>query len=151
MRKLALTLLTVVLCVSLTGCGMRFTLDLPFKAADITNVEMYHYSDPYNAEKRNIVDKEDIRELYNYFSELYVRVEETKLVTGGEIISFRFNLSDGTEYEIVYYAQAVKSGSLWIPSEELNYFTSADLCALWTSYDQYQAISVSQNELPGVD
>lgn len=151
MRKLILVLLTAALCVSLIGCTKRFTLDLPFDAADITNVEMYHYSDPDSAEKRTITDKEDSRALYNYFSNLDVRAKEVKRVSGGQILSFRFHLSDGTDYEIIYYAQAVKSGSLSIPSEQLNYFTSADVGALWTQYQQYPTVSVSKSELPGVD
>lgn len=151
MRKLILTLLTAMLCVSLIGCTKRFTLDLPFDAADITNVEMYQYSDPDSAEKRTMMDKEDIRELYNYFFNLDVQSKEIKRVSGGKILSFRFHLSDGTDYEIIHYAQAVKSGSLSIPSEQLNYFTSADVGALWTQYQQYPTVSVNRSELPGVE
>ena len=37
------------------------------------------------------------------------QVEET---TGGDVTSFRFNLSDGTSYELIYVCNGVKNGNL---------------------------------------
>ena len=64
------------------------------------------------------------------------------------LTSFRFNLSNDTSYEIIYCAEAVKSGRLKLPEEKLDYFTAADIESYWDNY-QYEIVPVSENELPG--
>ena len=66
---------------------------------------------------------EDIQVFYSLFSGLEVSDKKTEPVVGETITSFRFNLSDDTSYEIIYCAEAVKSGRLKFPAEKLDYFT----------------------------
>ena len=74
--------------------------------------------------------------------------KKTEPVAGGTVTSFRFNLSNDTSYEIIYCAEAVKSGRLKLPEEKLDYFTAADIESYWDNY-QYEIVPVSENELPG--
>lgn len=63
------------------------------------------------------------------------------------VTSFRFNLSDGTSYEVIYSEVAVKSGRVITTGMEQDFFTSADIGAFWGSYD-YEVITASEDELP---
>lgn len=125
-------------------------LDLPFDVADVENVEMYHYSGaPVSAEKKMVVADGDIKELYDMFERLSLKVEKVEEITGAEVISFRFNLSDGTNYELIYGGHGVKSGSLKSATGGFEYSTSADILAYWSNLDkELEAVSVDESELP---
>lgn len=121
---------------------------MPFDVADVNNIEMYRNVVPNSAEKQVITETDDIADIYFLFSGLKVSDKKTEPVAGGEVISFRFNLSNDTSYEIIYCEEAVKSGRLKLPEEKLDYFTAADIGAYWDNY-QYEIVPVSENELPG--
>ena len=147
MKKIVLVLVAAMVLV-FTGCEKKETISMPFDVADVNNIEMYRNAEPYSAEKQVITESEDIADLYSLFSGLEVSDKKTEPVVGETITSFRFNLSDDTSYEIIYCAEAVKSGRLKLPEEKLDYFTSADIGGRWDSY-QYEIVPVSESELPG--
>ena len=126
MKKIVLVLVAAMVLV-FTGCEKKETISMPFDVADVNNIEMYRNAEPYSAEKQVITESEDIADLYSLFSGLEVSDKKTEPVVGETITSFRFNLSDDTSYEIIYCAEAVKSGRLKFPAEKLDYFTSADI------------------------
>ena len=72
------------------------------------------------------------------------QVEET---TGADVTSFRFNLSDGTNYELIYVCNGVKNGKLKSPTGNFEYFTSSDIGAYWSNID-LEAVTVEESELP---
>ena len=121
---------------------------MPFDVADVNNIEMYRNVVPNSAEKRVITKTDDIEAIYFLFSGLEVSDKKTEPVAGGTVTSIRFNLSNDTSYEIIYCAEAVKSGRLKLPEEKLDYFTAADIESYWDNY-QYEIVPVSENELPG--
>ena len=121
---------------------------MPFDVADVNNIEMYRNVVPNSAEKQVITKTDDIEDIYFLFSGLEVSDKKTEPVAGGTVTSFRFNLSNDTSYEIIYCAEAVKSGRLKLPEEKLDYFTAADIESYWDNY-QYEIVPVSENELPG--
>ena len=147
MKKIVLVLVAAMVLV-FTGCEKKETISMPFDVADVNNIEMYRNAEPYSAEKQVITESEDIADLYSLFSGLEVSDKKTEPVVGETITSFRFNLSDDTSYEIIYCAEAVKSGRLKFPAEKLDYFTAADIESYWDNY-QYEIVPVSENELPG--
>ena len=55
-----------------------------------------------SAEKKVIVVEETIKNLYDMFEGLSLELKEVEETAGAEITSFRFNLSDGTSYELIY-------------------------------------------------
>ena len=61
--------------------------------------------------------------------------------------SFRFNLSDGTSYEVTYSSIAVKSGRIIMSDSEKEYFTSADIEATWNN-SSYAVEEATESELP---
>lgn len=63
--------------------------------------------------------------------------------------SFRFRYADGTTYEVLHSAIAVKSGRIKITSCEKDYFTSTDLGACWNNYD-YPALAAPESKLPAL-
>lgn len=155
---LPIIILALALFFPLTGCDedgpisrqsemTQETVTLPFDVADVCNVEIYRYVVSSAAEKKVATEAEDIAHLYFVFSGLEVSGKERKPAPGKAITSFRFNLSDGTSYEIIYYSIAVKSGRLKFPSEQLDYFTSADIGGLWSNIN-YEVVAASEDELP---
>ena len=156
--SLPMVILTLALVFSLTGCdgdgpisrwieSTKKTVTLPFDVTDVCDVEVYHYVLSSDAEKKVATQAEDISYLYSKFSGLEVSVKEREPDPGKAITSFRFNLSDGTSYEIIYYAIAVKAGRLKFPAEQLDYFTSADIGSGWYNLDD-ESVAASEAELP---
>lgn len=123
------------------------SLNMPFRESDIVSVEAYHYDGvPVNSEKKEITEAEDVSNLYELFNSLELKVQEVEELTGASVTSFRFNLTDGTSYEIVYVGVGVKSGKIKI-SGGSNYFTSADIGHVWENLS-YTAVPASESELP---
>ncbi len=152
MKKILALVLTFVCILGLTGCGKdkTITLDLPFEVADVENVEMYHYSGaPVSAEKKVVVAEKDIKNLYDLFDGLSLKEEKVEEITGAEVISFRFNFSDGTNYELIYGGHGVKNGSLKSATGGFEYSTIADILAYWSNLNkELEAVSVEESELP---
>ncbi|HIQ67026.1 MAG TPA: hypothetical protein IAB74_00760 [Candidatus Faecousia excrementigallinarum] len=147
MKKQFAFVLAIVLCLILGGCSQEVSLSLPFEAADVEHVEMFYFIDPTEAEKKVLTEQEDIQDLYQFLNGLTLRNQETEPVAGGSVTSFRFHLSDGTAYEVIYSAIAVKSGRIWATGMDQDYFTSADVGGKYQSF-QYEAEAAAEGELP---
>lgn len=146
-KKVIVATLTVMLCLSLSACNQTEKIDLPFELSEVENVEMFHFIDPMDAEKKTVTGQEDIEDIYTLLENISLEDKETVSVAGGSMTSFRFNLSDGTAYEIIYSEVAVKSGRILITDDEKDYFTSADIGAIWNNSD-YSVEEVTESELP---
>lgn len=147
MRKVTTWTLGIVICIALTGCSQKTTLNIPFDSADVSTIEMHHFTEPAFAEKKVITETDDINELYTLFKGLTLQDKQREPVAGGSVTSFRFNLADGTSYDLIYCSEAVKAGWLKSPAEQRDYFTSADIEGCWNSYD-YEIIPAVESELP---
>lgn len=159
MKRLVALFLTFICVLGLAGCNKvkilgvlpeTINLDFPFETADVENVEMYHYSGaPISAEKKVVVEEGDIKELYDMFERLELTVKKVEETTGADVTSFKFNLSDGTNYELIYGGYGVKNGSLKSVSGGFEYFTSADVGWYWEFLDEeLEAVPVEESELP---
>ena len=119
-----------------------------FEVGDVENIEMYHFvGAPVSAEKKVIVAEETIKNLYDMFEGLSLELKEVEETAGAEITSFRFNLSDGTSYELIYGCDGVKTGNLKSSTDNFEYFTSADISSYWSNTD-LEAVPVEESELP---
>ena len=138
MKKTVGLISLLILMMGLVSCnGETFNIDFPFGVEDVENIEMYHYSGvPVSAEKKVIVEESDITALYDMFEDLSL-----------EDNSFRFNLSDGTNYELVYVCDGVKNGKLKSSTGNFEYFTSSDIGSYWSNID-LEAVPVEESELP---
>ena len=152
MKKLVAWVLTLVCVLGFTGCGEDKTvsIDFPFEVEDVENVEMYHYSGaPVSAEKKIVVAEEDIKTLYDMFERLELTDKKVEETTGADVTSFRFNLSDGTNYDLIYGGYGVKNGSLKSATGGFEYFTSADIGWNWRWLnEELEATPVEESELP---
>lgn len=152
MKKLLTLVLTLVCVLGLVGCGKdkTVTFEFPFEVADVENVEMYHYSGaPVAAEKKVVVEEKDIKNLYDVFDGLSLKEEKVEEITGAEVISFRFNLADGTNYELIYGGHGVKNGNLKSATGGFNYSTTADILAYWSNLNkELEAVPAEESELP---
>lgn len=152
MKKVITFFLTLVCVLGLAGCGEDkiVNIDFPFEVEDVENVEMYHYSGaPVSAEKKTVVAEEDIKELYDMFERLELTDKKVEETTGADVTSFRFNLSDGTNYDLIYGGYGVKNGSLKSAIGGFEYFTSADIGWNWRWLnEELEAIPVEESELP---
>ena len=147
MKKLIAMVLALVCLLSLVGCSTQTVkIDLPFEAGDVENVEMYHYNgNPEFIEKKVVIAEDDIKSLCNIFEKLSLETPEKS--KGGMITSFRFNLIDGTSYELIYRSYGVKKGNLKSSTDAFEYFTSADIGAYWSNI-AIEAVQVDESELP---
>ena len=143
--------MTALLCLmmGLIGCnGETANIDFPFEVGDVENIEMYHYAGaPVSAEKKIVVAKTDITDLYHMFENLSLTDKQVEEITGADVTSFRFNLSDGTNYELVYVCNGVKNGKLKSSTGNFEYFTSSDIGSYWSNMD-LESVSVKESELP---
>jgi hypothetical protein len=139
----------ITLFFHMVGCNQIKTVNIefPFEREDITNIEMYHYSGaPVSAEKKVVVAEDDIKFLYDMFKGLSLVRRETD-DTAVAVTSFRFNLVDGTSYELIYSYVGVPTGSLKSVTSNVEYLTSADIGSYWSNID-LEAVGVEEIELP---
>ena len=109
---------------------------------------MYHYTGvPASSEKKVVVAETDITDLYDKFEDLPLMEKQVEETTGGDVTSFRFNLSDGTSYELIYACNGVKNGNLKSSTGNFEYFTRSDIGSYWSNLD-LEAVPVEENELP---
>ncbi len=147
MKKQFAFVLAIVLCLILSGCSQEVSLSFPFEDADVERIEMFHFIAPTEAEKKVLTEQDDIQDLYQFLSGLTLRDKKTEPVAGGSVTSFRFHLSDGTTYEVIYSSIAVKSGRIWATGMGQDYFTSADVGGIYNAY-HYEAEDAEEEELP---
>ena len=141
----------MVILLCLVSCSEKtVNIDFPFEVGDVENIEMYHYAGaPVSAEKKVVTEESDISALYELFKGLSLKDRKVEETTGADVTSFRFNLSDGTSYELIYVSGGVKSGSLKSETGNFEYFTSADIGAYWDDLNrELEATPVNESELP---
>ncbi len=151
MKKAIALISLMVLFLGLAGCnGKTVNIDFPFEVRDVENIEMYHYAGaPVSAEKKVVTAESDISALYKMFEGLSLKDKKVGETVGADVTSFRFNLSDGTNYELIYVCDGVKSGNLKSKAGNFEYFTSADIGAYWDDLNtELKAIHVNESELP---
>ena len=149
MKKMIGMITLLLLMMGVVGCnGEKVNIDFPFEVGDVENIEMYHYAGaPVSAEKKIVVAKTDITDLYHMFENLSLTDKQVEEITGADVTSFRFNLSDGTNYELVYVCNGVKNGKLKSSTGNFEYFTSSDIGSYWSNMD-LESVSVKESELP---
>ena len=149
MKRKFVLVMAVMLCFALTACNGKASIDFPFELSSVENVEMFRFTVPADAKRKVITKSKDIEGVYQTFESIFLKNKTTQPTAGGLVTSFRFNLSNGTSYEVIYLAVAVKSGRIITTDMEKDFFTSADIGASWESYD-YEVTAASENELPAL-
>lgn len=147
MKKFAAVIFVVMFCLSFVGCTQPEKMDLPFEVSEVENIEMFHFIDPMDAEKKVITEQKDMEGVYMLLESISLEDKKTELAAGSSVTSFRFNLSDGTSYEVTYSSIAVKSGRIIMSDSEKEYFTSADIEATWNN-SSYAVEEATESELP---
>ena len=114
MKKTIALISLLVLMLWLVGCNKKtVNINFPFEVGDVETIELYRYvGAPVSAEKKVVDAEETIKDLYDMFEGLTLELKEVEETTGAKITSFRFNLSDGTTYELIYGCYGVKTGNL---------------------------------------
>ena len=151
MKKITALIFALILTLGLVGCnGKTVNIDFPFEVEDVESVEMYRYDGvPASAEKKVVVAENDIKTLYDKFKGLSLKDKTTEETAGADVTSFRFNLSDGTSYDLIYACYGVKSGELKSEAGGCKYFTSADIGSYWNDLNtELEAIPINESELP---
>ena len=137
------------LMMELIGCnGETANIDFPFEVEEVENIEMYHYAGvPVSAEKKVVVAETDITDLYDMFENLSLKEKQVEENTGADVTSFRFNLSDGSNYELVYVCNGVRNGKLNSSYVNFVYFSRSDIGSYWFN-NELEAVPVEESELP---
>ena len=149
MKKATNLISFLILMMVLVGCSKETVhIDFPFEVGDVENIEMYHYAGvPVSAEKKVVVAETDITDLYDMFENLSLKEKQVEENTGADVTSFRFNLSDGTSYELIYVCDGVKNGKLKSSTGNFEYFTRSDIGSYWFN-NELEAVPVEESELP---
>lgn len=149
MKKTIGLISLLILMMGLVGCNEEtVNIDFPFEVGEVENIEMYHYTGvPVSAEKKVVVAETDITDLYDKFEDLSLIEKQVDETAGGDVTSFRFNLSDGTSYELIYVCNGVKNGKLKSSTGNFEYFTRSDIGSYWSNID-LEAVPVEESELP---
>ncbi len=149
MKKTIGLISLLILMMGLVGCNKEtVNIDFPFEVGEVENIEMYHYTGvPVSAEKKVVVAETDITDLYDKFEDLSLIEKQVDETAGGDVTSFRFNLSDGTSYELIYGCDGVKNGKLKSSTGNFEYFTRSDIGSYWSNID-LEAVPVEESELP---
>ena len=149
MKKTIGLISLLILMMGLVGCNEEtVNIDFPFEVGEVENIEMYHYTGvPVSAEKKVVVAETDITDLYDKFEDLSLIEKQVDETVGGDVTSFRFNLSDGTSYELIYVCDGVKNGKLKSSTGNFEYFTRSDIGSYWSNID-LEAVPVEESELP---
>ncbi len=151
MKKIIALISLLVLLPSLAGCNVKtYNIDFPFETDEVENIEMYYYEGvPSSAEKKVVTAESDIKTLYDMFESLSLEDKKADDGAGAAVTGFRFNLSNGTNYELIYSCNGIKNGNLKSKTGDFQYFTSADIGSYWNNLNtELEATSVSENELP---
>ncbi len=120
----------------------------PFNCENVVNVEVYHHKDDSLVEKKLVTETEDMIYLYDFFQSILMEDWSGKEPEDNiGVTSFRFNLSDGNDFEIVYTGYGVKQGKLTLIENELDYFVKADIAQLYFNED-YAVSLADKSELP---
>ena len=148
MRKYIRFVLLLLCVLVLAGCSSKTAhIEFPFEVSDVENVELFHFIVPADAEKKVITEAKDIEDIYRLFERIDLKDIATEPSAGGSVTSFRFHLSDGTSYAVIYSEIAVKSGRIITTDMQQDLFTAADIEASWEKYD-YEALPAEESELP---
>ena len=149
MKKTIGLISLLILMMGLVGRNEEtVNIDFPFEVGEVENIEMYHYTGvPVSAEKKVVVAETDITDLYDKFEDLSLIEKQVDETAGGDVTSFRFNLSDGTSYELIYVCDGVKNGKLKSSTGNFEYFTRSDIGSYWSNID-LEAVPVEESELP---
>ena len=105
----------------------------PFSASDVVKIETYYSNSEADTKEKTLTEEADIDYLYTFFSELPVKDANSDSTNDGSTIKFVFDLSDGTNYELVYIGIATKKGYLQSETSDFYYFTSSDIIGVWAN------------------
>ena len=148
MRRRSVVALSMILmmCI-LAGCQSREKIQLDFTASDVSNIELYHFNVPAQAEMKLVTDSNDIDKIIQTLQDINVkRNSNSSAKAGSTTLSFRFNLYDGTKFEIIFTSFGVKDGTIR-SSYVFDYLTTSDVDAIWGQYD-YEVEQAIENQLP---
>ena len=148
MRRISVVALSMILmmCI-LTGCQSREKIQLDFTASDVSNIELYHFNVPTQAEMKLVTDSNDIDKIIQTLQDINVKRNSNSVSkVGSTTLSFRFNLYDGMKFEIIFTSFGVKDGTIR-SSYVFDYLTTSDVDAIWGQYD-YELKQAIENQLP---
>lgn len=149
MKKIFAMILSLILLVACTSCSEKQTIELPFSAADVTDIELYNYNVPAAAQQKILTSNDDFTAIVEMLTKIEVTKNTLEPVAGSDVTSLRFNLLDGTHFEIIYISHGVKKGEIK-SSYAFDYQTSSGIGSIWTNYGENPK-SVTEEILPFYD
>ena len=133
MKCISLLILIVTVSAVCAACLKKPALSLPFSSEDVKEVELYRYSVPADAKKKVAASEDEIKAITDIITNAAVKENRLDPVAGSDVTSFRFHLTDGTDFEIIYISHGVKKGELK-SSQLFDFQTSSDIGAVWNHY-----------------
>ena len=141
-------LLLPLIALACTACAQP-RLVLPFAAAEVVQVEVYRFTVPTQAEQKMVTGESDIAHIVDTLTASPVRQNRLAEVAGSTVTSFRFHLTDGQFFTVLYADHGDGAGTLR-SSYAFDYQTTADIGRLWAECD-YDAVPVDEAFLPAYE
>ena len=146
MKKVFTFFLAMAIIFGISGCGKKEYIVFPFSASDVVKIETYYSNSEADTKEKTLTEEADIENWtigrvctafqfmgQTLFSELPVKDANSDSTNDGSTIKFVFDLSDGTNYELVYIGIATKKGYLQSETSDFYYFTSSDIIGVWAN------------------
>ena len=89
MKKLVVMILSAVLLVVCTSCSKAQTIELPFSATDVNNIELYHYNVPTSAQQKILTSNDDVTAIMEMLTKIDVTKNTLEPVAGSDVTSLR--------------------------------------------------------------
>jgi predicted small lipoprotein YifL len=142
MKKVFTFFLAMAIIFGISGCGKKEYIVFPFSASDVVKIETYYSNSEADTKEKTLTEEADIDYLYTFFSELPVKDANSDSTNDGSTIKFVFDLSDGTNYELVYIGIATKKGYLQSETSDFYYFTSSDIIGVWANLSKMRLLTI---------
>lgn len=135
-------IISIIFILLFTGCDASSVpepLGLPFSSDDVISLDAYYYQKNFmdSGRKKSVTKSESIHAVYSALYSLNTFSGDTSAAEYAPrfayaISAYRFHLTDGTVYEIIY--EEFENNYGIVTSQDRNpYFTSADISNLWFS------------------
>lgn len=146
MKQIISTFLLAFLLIICVSCSTQARIELGFTATDVKDIEVFHLAVPAQAEQMVVTSEADIEEIITLLTSIKVKESRLEPTVGTTTTSFRFNLKDDTNFEIIYVSHGADEGIIK-SSYAFDYKTNADIESVWNNYD-YEKASIDEKELP---
>ena len=151
MKRITIILTIALILILCTGCSDSDKITLPLSAEEVENIELYRFVVPAQAEQKIVLEASDIQSIVDKLNSLQIKEEKAELFEGGETTSFRFNLNNGSVFEVIFTSLGEGlGGPIKFSTSTTKYVAVTNIGAVWDECSS-AAIPIKESKLPIYD